>query len=327
MQKKLLDWYDINKRELAFRKKKDAYSIWVSEIMAQQTRIEAMLPYYERFIEKYPTLESLAAADDEELYKMWQGLGYYSRCRNLKKCACQCMEKYDGKLPKSKKELMKLAGIGAYTAGAIASIAYDENVSAVDGNVIRVFSRLYDIQEDVTKAKVRKEIEKLVDESLPGSKYISDYNQALMELGALVCIPQNPRCSICPIRKDCLAKDPSVLPIMPKKKGRPCINKEIYILVHDGKIHVRKRMDKGLLQGMYGFDEIKPKNVVKEIRLTPYAHVFSHVTWQMDASVVYVDEGGKDFVSLDQIQEKYAIPSAFLPFLEEIMEKNLLEYN
>jgi len=161
MIRELLSWYDVNKRELPFRKDKDPYRIWISEIMAQQTRIEAMLPYYDRFIEKYPDVKSLANADDEELHKMWQGLGYYSRCRNLKKSAIECMERYDGKLPGSKEELVKLPGIGPYTAGAIASIAYDENVSAIDGNVIRVFSRLYDIHEDVTLSSTKKKIEKL----------------------------------------------------------------------------------------------------------------------------------------------------------------------
>lgn len=324
MQKELLNWYSQNKRELIFRKKKDAYSIWISEIMAQQTRIEAMLPYYERFIDKYPTLPDLANADDEELHKMWQGLGYYSRCRNLKKCAQVCVKEYHSKLPESKKELEKLPGIGAYTAGAIASIAYNENVSAIDGNVIRVFSRLYNIYEDVTKSKTRKKIENLVNESLPGSAYISDYNQALMELGALVCIPQNPRCDICPILKDCTATNPQELPILPKKKEKKVINKEIYVLISNHKIHIQKRNQKGLLYGLYGFDETKPEEYTKEIELKPYSHVFSHVIWNMKASVVYVKDSNTDFYTLKEIQESYAIPSAFQPFLEEIIKRELV---
>lgn len=323
MQKELLKWYSQNKRDLLFRQNKDAYSIWISEIMAQQTRIEAMLPYFERFIKKYPNLESLANADDEDLHKVWQGLGYYSRCRNLKKCAEVCMKDYGGKLPSSKKELVKLPGIGAYTAGAIASIAYDENVSAVDGNVIRVFSRLYDIQEDVTKAKTRHLIDKLVDESLPGSQYISDYNQALMELGALICIPQNPRCEKCPILKDCQATDPTILPMMPKKKGRPAVDKHIYLLVYQNKIHLQKRNQKGLLYGLYGFDEEKPEDYLNEVSLLPYTHVFSHVTWRMEASVIYVKKCGKDYYTIDEILDRYAIPSAFKPFLDEVIERNL----
>ena len=200
-QEDLLRWYQENARKLVFRQKKEAYSIWVSEIMAQQTRIEAMLPYYERFMARYPDLNSLAQAHEDDLVKIWQGLGYYNRVKNMKKCAAYCVENYHGQFPQTKKELSKLPGIGDYTAGAIASIAFDEKVSAVDGNVIRVFSRLYHITEDVSQTKIKKQITELVDASLADP--ISDYNQALMELGALVCIPKNPRCDICPIRKDC----------------------------------------------------------------------------------------------------------------------------
>ena len=318
MQQSLLEWYQENKRPLIFREKKDAYSIWISEIMAQQTRIEAMLAYYERFIEQFPTLPDLANADDEQLHKAWQGLGYYSRCRNLKKCAQQCMEKYDGKLPRTKKELETLAGIGPYTAGAIASIAYNEKVSCVDGNVIRVFSRLYDIHEDVTKAKTKKQIEALVDASLVDE--ISDYNQALMELGALICIPQNPRCSICPIQTFCKAKQPQFLPVKPEKKKRKIEKKTIYIWMHEHKIHIHKRADQGLLAGMYEFDERLPEQYESSQYLMSYTHIFSHVEWQMDAYVVHVKNGDDSFVSFEELESVYAIPSAFLPFLKKIKE-------
>ena len=207
-QKDLIDWYIKNHRPLEFRLKKDPYEIWISEIMAQQTRIEAMLPYFKRWIQQLPDIESVAKCDDEKLNKLWQGLGYYSRCKNIKKCAIECVEKHNGKLPCTKEELLKLPGIGPYTAGAIASIAYGQRVSAVDGNVIRVFSRLYNICEDVTKTSVKKQIEQLVDESLPSKEEISYYNQALMELGALICIPKSPRCDICPIKTYREASDP-----------------------------------------------------------------------------------------------------------------------
>ncbi len=156
MQNELLLWYQDNHRSLPFRESQNAYQIWISEIMAQQTRIEAMLPYFTRFIEVLPDIPQLAQVSDEQLNKLWQGLGYYSRARNLKKAAIVCMEQYDGKLPTSKAELLKLPGIGPYTAGAIASIAYNEVCSAVDGNVIRVFSRLYDVRKDMRKAKNKK---------------------------------------------------------------------------------------------------------------------------------------------------------------------------
>ena len=319
MQQALLAWYQENKRPLIFREKKDAYSIWISEIMAQQTRIEAMLIYYERFIEQFPTLEDLANADDEKLHKAWQGLGYYSRCRNLKKCAQQCMERYDGKLPDTKKELEKLAGIGPYTAGAIASIAFNEKVSCVDGNVIRVFSRLYNITEDVTKAKTRKQIEALVDASLVDE--ISDYNQALMELGALICIPQNPRCSICPIQKFCRAEHPELLPVKPDKKKRKIDNKKIYIWVNEDKIHIHKRKDTGLLASMYEFDECLPETYESVEFLMHYTHVFSHVEWNMDAYIVYTNQMDDAFVSMDFIERECALPSAFLPFFKKLKEK------
>ena len=319
MQQSLLEWYQENKRPLIFREKKDAYSIWISEIMAQQTRIEAMLGYYERFIKQFPTLKDLAHAEDEELHKAWQGLGYYSRCRNLKKCAQQCMELYDGKLPSTKKELATLAGIGPYTAGAIASIAFNEKVSCVDGNVIRVFSRLYDIHEDVTKAKTKKQIEALVDASLVDE--ISDYNQALMELGALICIPQSPRCSICPIQKFCKAKHPELLPIKPEKKKRKIENKKIYIWIHDDKVHIHKRKDTGLLASMYEFGEVLPPTYDSKEFLMEYTHIFSHVEWHMEAYIVKTGWCDVSFVGFEELETTYAIPSAFMPFLNKIKEK------
>ena len=234
-QKDLIDWYIHNHRPLEFRLNKDPYEIWISEIMAQQTRIEAMLPYFKRWIQQLPDIESVAKCDDEKLNKLWQGLGYYLRCKNIKKCAIECVEKYNGKLPCTKEELLKLPGIGPYTAGAIASIANGQRVSAVDGNVIRVFSRLYNIFEDVTKTSVKKQIEMLVDESLPSKEEISYYNQAIMELGALICIPKNPRCELCPVKEYCDAKDPGSLPYKAKKKARKIEYKHLYILVHKDK--------------------------------------------------------------------------------------------
>ena len=321
-QEKLLDWYEKNARTLEFREKKDAYSIWISEIMAQQTRIEAMLPYYSRFIQELPDMESLSKCEDEKLNKLWQGLGYYSRARNLKKCAILCMEQYNGNLPSTKKELMTLPGIGPYTAGAIASIAFDEKVSCVDGNVIRVFSRLYDIEKEMD-TKTKKEVEKLVDASLVDS--ISHYNQSLMELGALICIPQNPRCEKCPIQDDCMAYKKGVqndLPILKKKKERKIVHKNIYIYVHDQKVHIQKREDKGLLAGLYGFDETenhieyyKEKKELKE-----YTHIFSHVEWHMKAVLIYVHTEWSDFYTIEEIESNFAIPSAFLPFFKQVKE-------
>ena len=308
-QKDLINWYAQNHRPLEFRLKKDPYEIWISEIMAQQTRIEAMLPYYKRWIKELPNIHSVANCDDEKLTKLWQGLGYYSRCKNIKKCAVECVEKYSGKLPYTKEELLKLPGIGPYTAGAIASIAYGQRVSAVDGNVIRVFSRIYDIHEDVTKTSVKKKIEELVDESLPSK-----------ELGALVCIPKNPRCELCPIQKYCDAKDPGSLPYKAKKKARRIEYKHLYILVYKDKIHVVKRADTGLLAGLYGFDEIKPEKIIESIELEPYIHIFSHVEWHMNATLCIVDREDSNYKSVKEIEEHIALPSAFMPFLKQVKE-------
>lgn len=319
-QQDLLTWYQHNKRELPFRKNRNAYQIWISEIMAQQTRIEAMLPYFERFIEELPDMKSLAEVSDEKLNKLWQGLGYYSRARNLKKCAQVCMEQYDGKLPPTKEQLKKLPGIGPYTAGAIASIAYGQRVSCVDGNVIRVFSRIYDCHEDMARSKGRKYIEKKVDESLPEAAYIHDYNQALMELGALICIPSGPRCDRCPIRAYCKGyanQTCDQLPVLIKKKNRRIEKKTIYIWTDGTRIRLVKRSEKGLLYQLYGFDEQQPEHSIRRVELTPYTHIFSHVEWHMKAFLVYTDQADENFHTLSDIQKKYAVPSAFQPFLTE----------
>lgn len=319
-QKDLIDWYIKNHRPLEFRLKKDPYEIWISEIMAQQTRIEAMLPYFKRWMQLLPNIESVAKCDDEKLNKLWQGLGYYSRCKNIKKCAIECVEKHNGKLPCTKEELLTLPGIGPYTAGAIASIAYGQRVSAVDGNVIRVFSRLYDIYEDVTKTSVKKQIEMLVDESLPSKEEISYYNQALMELGALICIPKSPRCDICPIKKYCEASDPASLPYKPKKSARKIEYKHVYVWIHQNKVHVVKRADTGLLAGLYGFDETKPEHIIESIELKPYIHIFSHVEWHMDAMLCIVDREDSNYKTIEEIEEYIALPSAFMPFMKQVEE-------
>lgn len=323
-QKQLLIWYQTHKRPLSFRQDRDAYKIWISEIMAQQTRIEAMLPYFDRFMKEVPDMRSLVTISDERLNKLWQGLGYYSRARNLKKCAQECMVSYRGKLPQTKAELCRLPGIGPYTAGAIASIAFHENVSAVDGNVYRVFSRLYDIHEDMRKSKGKKIVEEKVDNSLPGSDSISDYNQALMELGALVCIPKHPRCEQCPISMSCQSRlhgDPGALPILSKPKPRKVEKKHIYIWVYKDRIHIRKRIKKGLLAGLYEFDETLPDQYLAIEDIDSYTHIFSHVEWQMDASIVYMDEGDADFHPISTIKQTYALPGAFLPFFEQAVKK------
>ncbi|MBP3852976.1 MAG: A/G-specific adenine glycosylase [Erysipelotrichaceae bacterium] len=323
-QDRLLDWYACHKRDLTFRHSKDAYQIWISEIMAQQTRIEAMLPYFERFVRELPDIRHLSRVSDRRLNKLWQGLGYYSRAANLKKCAQVCMEEYGGQLPQTKEQLMKLPGIGPYTAGAIASIAFGQRVSAVDGNVIRVFSRLRDDHHDMTKAAHKRRLEEAVISCLPDRERVGDFNQALMELGALICLPQNPKCTQCPVKTFCLAKHPETLPVMPKKKERRKEKKTIYLLVYEDRIHLQKRGKNTLLAGLYEFGETCPAAYQKIEHLQTYTHVFSHVEWEMDAYMVWVFEKDDTFYSLEQIHSRFAIPSAFQPFLKQA-ERRLYE--
>ena len=322
-QDDLINWYNVHKRDLIFRKDKDPYKIWISEIMAQQTRIEAMLPYYTRFLAEIPDIETLASIDDERLQKLWQGLGYYSRCRNLKKCAQVCMKEYGGQLPCTKAELVKLPGIGPYTAGAIASIAFDERVSAVDGNVLRVFSRLFHMTQDIKTSAGRKAITAKVDESLPDTDRISAYNQAIMELGALICLPKHPHCEQCPIRKDCQAyhyQDAETLPVKSANKPRKIVKKKIYIWISGRRIHLHKRPETGLLAGLYEFDAALPDQYEDLLPLKPYTHIFSHVEWHMDAYAVFTDQWDADYKSTAEIDRDYAIPGAFQPFYQQVKE-------
>lgn len=195
----LLKWYDKNKRILPWRDKDNAYYTWVSEIMLQQTRVEAVKPYFARFIQELPDVAALAAAPEERIVKLWEGLGYYSRVRNMQKAAIQVMEEYDGRIPEDFETLLSLKGIGRYTAGAIASIAYGKKVPAVDGNVLRVYTRLTENHEDIMKQSVRKAVENELTERMPKDRP-GDFNQAMMELGAVVCVPNGTaKCEECPL--------------------------------------------------------------------------------------------------------------------------------
>lgn len=260
--KGLLDWYTREKRDLPFRHDKNPYHIWVSEIMSQQTRIEAMIPYYNRFIKRYPTLSDLAFADDDELTKLWQGLGYYARVRNMKKAAQVCRNEYDGKLPETKKELKKLPGIGDYTAGAIASIANNERCTAIDGNVIRVCSRYYWLEQDFNVPKNKKWLDEFLQTKLPEAEKMPDFTQAMMELGARICTPKVARCSQCPIQATCIGatkENPRLLPVAKKKLEQKTEEKSVLIVAgwKDGQwwIHLNQRSANGLLAGMYEFDD------------------------------------------------------------------------
>ena len=306
----LMDWYQAHHRDLPFRRDREPYHIWVSEIMAQQTRIEAMVQYYDRFMTLFPTVQDLAAADEDTLHRAWQGLGYYSRVRNLQKAA-QIVAR-EG-MPRSKKELQTLPGIGPYTAGAIASISFGEKAAAVDGNVLRVFARLYDIREDVTKPAVKREIEARVLDAM--IEPYGEFNQAIMELGALVCTPGTPDCAGCPVNQWCLAKDPASLPVLPEKKRKTEEEKTFLIYTDGYRMHLEKRPAKGLLAGLYGFPEGEVSKDTTGIHPLPrYDHVFTHKIWHISGWLVPVEQGAMaQMYTPEEIEAGMAVPTAFQP--------------
>ena len=250
----LLEWYRDNRRQLPWRDQNNAYYTWVSEIMLQQTRVEAVKPYFKHFIGELPDIQALAACPEEKLMKLWEGLGYYNRVRNMQLAAQTVVSAYGGKLPASYKQLLELKGIGNYTAGAIASIAYQIPVPAVDGNVLRVLSRITENRQDIMKQSVRRQAEEKLQEVIP-QECPGDFNQAMMELGAVVCVPNGPaRCEDCPIAKFCLAYQHGTveeLPVKAPKKQRSLENRTVLVIQDGEKTVIQKRPKKGLLAGLY----------------------------------------------------------------------------
>ena len=341
----LISWYRQNKRILPWRDQKNAYYTWVSEIMLQQTRVEAVKPYFLRFIGELPDVKALAECPEEKLMKLWEGLGYYNRVRNMQSAAQVVVAEYGGVLPASYDELLALKGIGSYTAGAIASIAYDIPVPAVDGNVLRVFSRITEDRQDIMKQSVRSQVEEkllgIMPKDAPG-----DFNQALMELGAVVCVPNGPaRCMECPVAALCKAYHHGTvdeLPVKAPKKKRTIENKTV-LVIQDGECTaIRKRPQEGLLAGLYelpnveghlSMDEALQK--VKEMNLEPLhievlpeaKHVFSHIEWRMTGYRIRVSsleerkESSFIFTEKKQSEKQYAIPSAFRAYIKYMKEK------
>ena len=303
-QDNLLSWYSEQRRDLPWRQSRDPYKVWVSEVMLQQTRVDTVIPYFQRFIEKFPTLEALADADEESVLKAWEGLGYYSRARNLQSAVREVKEKYGGKVPDSEKEMRSLKGVGSYTAGAVLSIAYNKPVPAVDGNVMRVLSRVLLIEEEITKATTRKMMEQAARALIPDDA-AADFNQALMELGAIVCTPKDPGCLICPVQNECRALKEGMQNLLPKKtKKRPPKLVHIAVAVmrdQNGKFLIQKRPNRGLLANLWEFpncesekdnDEqaqlqqflrkhYKSEAVIDE-HVMHFEHIFSHVKWKLN---------------------------------------------
>jgi len=253
--KKLLSWYGKNKRDLPWRNSKDIYAVWVSEIMLQQTQVTTVIPYYRRFMERFPTVAVLAGADEQEVLKLWEGLGYYSRARNLHRAAKTVVDSYKGKVPGNPKEFPKLPGVGRYVAAAVLSITCHEPLPAVDGNVLRVYSRFQSLPQDISKTSTRnmvyKELQAIIPPLSPGN-----FNQAVMELGALICIPKNPHCSACPLNKDCRSYINGTVANFPVKSSPlkvPEYNVSIAVIIEKGKLFIQKRPSKGHLGGLWEF--------------------------------------------------------------------------
>ena len=341
----LLHWFAGHARVLPWREEPTPYRVWVSEIMLQQTRVEAVKPYFERFTKRLPDVEALAECPEDELLKLWEGLGYYNRVRNMQKAAIQVMEEHGGKLPADYEELLKLKGIGSYTAGAIASIAYQIPVPAVDGNVFRILTRVAADDTDIMKPSFRTLLEKELREVMQGMEMPGAFNQALMELGATVCVPNGaPLCEQCPWNSLCLARKEeriAELPVKTKAKARRIEKRTVLVIRDNDKVAIRKRPEKGLLAGLYELPNVEGRysqdeivHLVKDMHLSPIRvqklenakHIFSHIEWQMEGYAVLVEEAGFDtvaekmaannliFVDAEKSQENYAIPSAFAAY-------------
>ena len=313
----LLRWYDAEKRDLPWRRGRDPYRIWVSEIMLQQTRVETVIPYYEAFMRKFPTLKALADAPEEDVLKAWEGLGYYSRARNLHAAVRDVCELYGGEVPDDPAAVASLRGVGPYTAGAILSIAFNRPEPAVDGNVMRVLSRFFLLEDDVAKPATRVKVENLVRQLIPDGR-AGDFNQALMDLGATVCTPKNPGCLTCPVMERCegrLQGRERELPVKAKAK-KPRTEYRAVALVegtgeHAGKLLIRQRPSSGLLAGMWemphvllpgeSFDGAEAALAACPVpggrTIVPYEpfmeleHVFSHIRWVLRVYLARLADG------------------------------------
>lgn len=330
------------------------YHVWISEIMLQQTRVEAVKEYYRRFLEELPDVASLAKVQEERLLKLWEGLGYYNRARNLKKAAVMIMESYQGSMPGDYDELLKLPGIGAYTAGAVASIAFGLDVPAVDGNVLRVITRvtgdISDISDDRVKKRIAGELQRILPAGQSGT-----FNQALMDLGAMICVPNGqPKCNQCPWEELCVARREGLIeriPYKPPKKQRTVEKKTVLVIRLKGGVLLHKRPGKGLLAGLYELPSMeghcKKKEALEYVRelgfspiyiepLPSSKHIFTHKEWLMKAYLIRADElsEGKDITAADErwqlaapeeAKQGYPIPSAFSAYESYIRREDSAE--
>ncbi|MEJ5260404.1 MAG: A/G-specific adenine glycosylase [Anaerohalosphaeraceae bacterium] len=342
----LLRWWDQGHRDLPWRRTKDPYAVWLAEMMLQQTRIETVIPYYERFLQHFPTVESLAEAKLDSVLKLWEGLGYYSRARHLHKAAQIIVREYGGRFPEKASELQKLPGVGRYTAGAVASIAFHQPAPLVDGNVIRVLCRLFCIRQEPTQTAVKNKLWQLA-ETLVCPRRPGDFNQSLMELGAVVCKPGLPDCRMCPLEMFCLAKQKglqAVLPIMPKSGKLPEYEIAVGIVFRKGRVLIAKRKAEGLLGGLWEFPggkreagETLEQTAAREIReetaiavsvgpcLTVVRHAYSHFKIVLHAFLCEYQGGKAEPLGCDAVKWvwpsrliQYAFPAANLKIFQKL---------
>lgn len=339
LQHNLIEWYHHTKRDFPWRKTNNPYYIWISEIMLQQTTTEAVVPYYNRFIKKFPTISHLAQANEQDVYKLWEGLGYYRRAKHLHETAQNIMNNYGGIFPDNYQDILHLKGVGPYTAGAICSIAYQMETPAVDGNVLRIISRVNFIQENIALTKTQKNITNQI-QSLIHNYNPSDFNQALMDLGATVCRPKNPKCDICPINSYCLAfskHQQNVLPINIKKIKHQDIHFITGVITYKNQILLLQN-PKGLLENLYGFIQYEvesPYSFIEEFKNQFHAdinvisfikdikHVFTHRTWHMHVYHFTLDHAVENLYDLDSIQ-KLPISTAHSKVLKAYLANNSL---
>lgn len=337
----LLQWFEKNKRDLPWRKTKDPYRIWVSEIMLQQTRVDTVIEYYNRFLGRFPTIRDLAEAEEQEVLKYWQGLGYYSRARNLHKGAKMIMEQYGGVFPNKLEKVKKIPGIGAYTSGAILSIAFNLPYPAVDGNVLRVFARIFNIKEDIIQASTVKLIQQKVSQYMPDNR-ASEFTEALMELGALICVPTAPLCLTCPLFHQCEARQQGIqeeLPIKTKKTKPRKMHMVFCVVRHNDKILIQKNPYGNILKEMWGFpvkegmgkeDEKTVKQILDEIgtssqtieKVGTARHIFSHMDWDMHIYQCQTSDAGLSDEQYQWVTKKditsYPFPKVYRRVLEKI---------
>ncbi len=334
----LLEWYRSHRKPLPWRENKDPYRIWLSEIMLQQTRIEAVIPYYHRFLAEAPTVADLAALDDERLMKLWEGLGYYSRARNLKKAAITVVTDHGGSLPPDFTALRALSGVGDYTAGAIASIAFGLPEPAVDGNVLRVIMRLTGREDDIATSATKKTVTEWLRAIYPNGDEAGELTEGLMELGEHICLPNGvPKCESCPWRDRCVANRENRQAELPKKSPKKEKRQEehtVLLLIADGKIALSRRAETGLLAGMWEFPNLSGHRTSREVESflreqgqhplsvtdsIPTTHIFTHVVWSMKGVIATFSAPFGEFfwASPEELTHHVAIPTAYRAYVKE----------